>query len=307
MLRVFLIYLLEITTLIQSDTLQSFQSIHICGASSDYQLLYLTCYSTFSYRQSPEHPHPIPFNDCLKATEYIIKNGAKLKIDPARVSISGDSAGGHLTCAVALRLKKKIKIQIPIYPCLQLFDLQTPSYIENKDYIPGMLCDVSMLSYWLNYGAISYDHMDNILANQHTSTTLKKSKYADYVSPRWYMNEFIRDDKLRHMKKPTDFGNEALSNSIEKTILDPYFAPLMVGEEEFKDLPHTYVLTAGYDVLRDDGLMYYQRCKEAGVKVHLAHYQDGFHGMIFFFAGPMPFKVGIRAMDDLVKFLKENL
>ncbi|KAH3887526.1 neutral cholesterol ester hydrolase 1-like [Dreissena polymorpha] len=259
------------------------------------------------YRQSPEHPHPIPFNDCLKVTEYVLKNGTKLKIDPNRIAISGDSAGGHLTAAVSLRLKKKIKIQIPIYPCLQLFDLKTPSYIENKDFIPGMLCDISMLAYWLNYGNISYDHMDMILANEHTSPTLKKSKYADYVSPKWYMNEYIRSEKLRHMEKPTDFGNEELSKIVEKTILDPYFAPLMADEEEFKDLPQTYVLTAGYDVLRDDGLIYYQRCKAAGVPAHLAHYEDGFHGMIFFFAGPMPFQVGKRAMNDLVKYLKENL
>lgn len=170
-----------------------------------------------------------------------------------------------------------------------------------------MLSDMSMLSYWLNYGDISYDHMDLILANQHTSPTLKKSKCAEYVSPKWYMNEYIRSEKLRHMEKPADFGNEELSKIVEKTILDPYFAPLMADEEEFKDLPQTYVLTAGYDVLRDDGLIYYQRCKAAGVRVHLAHYEDGFHGMIFFFAGPMPFQVGKRAMNDLVKYLKDNL
>lgn len=259
------------------------------------------------YRQSPEHPHPIPFEDCLRVTEWLLKNPTKLKVDSSRIAISGDSAGGHLTAAVSLRLKKKIKIQIPIYPCLQLFDLQTPSYIENKDYIPGMLCDISMLSYWLNYGNISYDHMDLILANQHTSPALKKSKYADYVSSRWYMPEYIRSNKLRHMDKPSDTGSESISKIVEKTILDPYFAPLMVADDEFKDLPQTYVLTAGYDVLRDDGLIYFQRCKAAGVNVKLAHYEDGFHGMIFFFAGPMPFQVGIRSMNDLVEYLKENL
>lgn len=103
-----------------------------------------------------------------------------------------------------------------------------------------MLSDMSMLSYWLNYGDISYDHMDLILANQHTSPTLKKSKYAEYVSPKWYMNEYIRSEKLRHMEKPADFGNEELSKIVEKTILDPYFAPLMADEEEFKDLCKSY-------------------------------------------------------------------
>ncbi|XP_033748456.1 neutral cholesterol ester hydrolase 1-like [Pecten maximus] len=260
-----------------------------------------------AYRQSPEHPHPIPFHDCLAVTEHVLNNGKQLGIDASRVSISGDSAGGHLTAAVALRLKKKIKIQIPIYPCLQLFDMKTPSYIENKNYIPGMLNDVSMLTYWLNYGNISYDHLEKILTNQHTSPALKKSKYAKYIGKQWLMKEHIRNQDLYNADQPTDFGDEELSASLEKTILDPYFSPLMVDDKENTDLPFTYVLTAGYDVLRDDGLIYYQRLKQAGVKVRLAHYPEGFHGMIFFFKGPMPFQVGIRAMDDLVDFLKANL
>lgn len=221
--------------------------------------------------------------------------------------ISGDSAGGHLTAAVSLRLKKKIKIQVPIYPCLQLFDLMTPSYVENKAYIPGMLNDVSMLTYWLNYGNISYDYIDKILSNNHTSPALKRSKYAQFIGKEWLMKEHIRNQDLYNAEKPTNFGDEKLSASIEKTILDPYFSPLMVEDKENADLPTTYVLTAGYDVLRDDGLIYYRRLKKAGVNVHLAHYPDGFHGMIFFFKGPMPFQVGIRAMDDLVKYLQIKL
>ncbi|XP_071093503.1 neutral cholesterol ester hydrolase 1-like [Haliotis cracherodii] len=259
------------------------------------------------YRQSPEHAHPIPFEDCLTATEYVLNNAAKLKVDPTRVAISGDSAGGHLTAAVALRLKKKIKIQVPIYPCLQLLDLQTPSYIENRMYIPGMLNDVSMLSYWLNYGNISYDHMGDILANKHTSPAIKKSKYAERICPKYYMKEHIRTESLKSPSKPTDFGNEKLFSTIERTVLDPYFAPLMADDAEYRDLPLTYVLTAGYDVLRDDGLMYAQRLKNAGVDVHLAHYKEGFHGMIFFFDGPIPFEVGKRALADLVAFLKKRL
>ena len=142
----------------------------------------------------------------MKATEYVLKNGAKLKVDPARLATLGDNSGVQLTCAVSLRLKKKVKIEIPIYPCLQLFDLQTPSYSENKDYIPGMLCDVSMLSYWLNNSNISYDHMDLILKNHHTSPALKKSKYAEYISPRWYMKDCIRTESLRNMDKQQALG-----------------------------------------------------------------------------------------------------
>jgi acetyl esterase/lipase len=59
------------------------------------------------------------------------------------------------------------------------------------------------------------------------------------------------------MKKETNFGKEELSNEVQKIILNPDYAPLMVDDSKFVDLPLTYVLTAGYDVLRDDGLIYY--------------------------------------------------
>nr|KAG5711110.1 hypothetical protein BaRGS_004754 [Batillaria attramentaria] len=116
---------------------------------------------------------------------------------------------------------KKIKLQIPIYPCLQLLDLQTPSYIENKQYIPGMLNDVSMLTYWMNYGNISYDFIDKFLANQHTSQKIKRSKYAKRISPEWYMPEHIRTPSLRAMTKPDNFGDDELFARYEKTLLDP--------------------------------------------------------------------------------------
>jgi len=260
-----------------------------------------------NYRQSPEHAHPIPFEDCLHVTEHVINNAKELKVDPKRVAISGDSAGGHLTAAVALRLEKKIKLQIPIYPCLQLLDLQTPSYLENKQYIPGMLNDFSMLSYWMNYGNISYDYMDDYLANKHTSPAIKKSPYAQRIAPSWYMPEHIRNPTLRAMKKPDDFGDKELFSRYEKTLLDPYFAPLMATDEQLKKMPPAYVLTAGYDVLRDDGLIYAQRLRSVKVPVKLAHYTEGFHGMIFFFDGPISFDVGKRAMSDLVEYLKENV
>lgn len=259
------------------------------------------------YRQSPEHAHPIPFEDCLHVTEYVIKNARDLKVDPARVAISGDSAGGHLTAAVALRLGKQIKLQVPIYPCLQLLDLQTPSYIENKQYIPGMLNDMSMLSYWMNYGNISYDHMDKFLANKHTSPKVKQSKYAQRISPQWYMPEHIRTPALRAMIKADNFGDEELWALHRKTLLDPYFAPLMASDEQLKTMAPAYVLTAGYDVLRDDGLIYAQRLRSVNVPVKLAHYTEGFHGMIFFINGPIPFEVGRRGMSDLVTYLKENV
>ena len=47
-----------------------------------------------SYRLSPQYSYPIPQDDCVEAMEYLIENASLLRIDPKRIAIGGDSAGG---------------------------------------------------------------------------------------------------------------------------------------------------------------------------------------------------------------------
>ena len=55
---------------------------------------------------------------------WVVANAAKLKVDPSRMSVGGDSAGGNLAAAVALALrdggKVKLKAQILVYPAVDL-------------------------------------------------------------------------------------------------------------------------------------------------------------------------------------------
>lgn len=72
------------------------------------------------YRLAPEHIFPAAFDDCVDATKWVHANAGSLKIDPDRIAIAGDSAGGQLTAVVALALKKtnsfKPVLQLLIYP-----------------------------------------------------------------------------------------------------------------------------------------------------------------------------------------------
>ena len=43
----------------------------------------------------PEHPYPIPIDECYSATLYVLKNAKKFGCDPKKVAIAGDSAGNN--------------------------------------------------------------------------------------------------------------------------------------------------------------------------------------------------------------------
>ncbi len=70
------------------------------------------------YRLAPESAFPAAVEDCVSSAEFICENAKTLAIDPARVAVGGDSAGGNLAAVVALTLKQQLAFQLLIYPCV---------------------------------------------------------------------------------------------------------------------------------------------------------------------------------------------
>jgi len=89
-----------------------------------------------NYQKAPEHKFPIPFDDCWASVEWVIENAKTLNIDPKKIAVSGDSAGGNLASAVALKARDEnieLAYQLLLYPCNQK-DTDTESM---NDYAEG--------------------------------------------------------------------------------------------------------------------------------------------------------------------------
>lgn len=87
------------------------------------------------YALAPEHPFPAAIDQCTAVAHWVHAQAAVLGIDPARIAVGGDSAGGNLAAALALDLRGSalpVIGQLLIYPACD-FDQSRPSYVDNAE------------------------------------------------------------------------------------------------------------------------------------------------------------------------------
>jgi acetyl esterase/lipase len=83
---------------------------------------------------------------------------------------------------------------------------------------------------------------------------------------------------------------------------NPYFAPLLA--ENLSGQPRTLVITAEYDLLRDEGEAYAEKLRAAGCEAENYRISDALHG---FFTLPIKF-AQVRAAHNLIRtFLDKGI
>ncbi|XP_021562506.1 neutral cholesterol ester hydrolase 1 [Carlito syrichta] len=129
---------------------------------------------SIEYRLVPQVYFPEQIHDVVRATKYFLRPEVlqKYMVDPGRICISGDSAGGNLAAALGQQfsqdatLRNKLKLQALIYPVLQALDFNTPSYQQNAN--TPILPRHVMVKYWVDYFQGSHDLLPAMVANNHS-------------------------------------------------------------------------------------------------------------------------------------------
>ena len=87
------------------------------------------------YRLAPEHPFPAAVDDALAAVRWVADHGAEIDVDPARLAVGGDSAGGNLAAVVAREAHAAglgLRFQLLVYPVTD-GTMARPSMDENAE------------------------------------------------------------------------------------------------------------------------------------------------------------------------------
>ncbi|NXS05181.1 AAAD deacetylase, partial [Oxylabes madagascariensis] len=260
-----------------------------------------------NYRLAPQHHFPAQFEDVYAVTKFFLQSKvlSQYGVDPARVCVAGDSAGGNLAAAVAQQLsedpevKTKLKAQVLIYPALQTLDMNLPSYQDNAD--KPLLSRSLMVRFWSEYFTSDPALREAMASNSHVPA--EAGHLLPFVNwSRWLPAE-MRGARAYGGVMP---GSAELARRYPG-FLDPRAAPLLASEARLRRLPPAYILTCEHDVLRDDGAMYAARLRAAGVPVTHHHATDAFHGAMTFLAWPLELALGHRLLNTCLDWLRENL
>lgn len=189
------------------------------------------------YRRAPEHRFPTPLEDCCAAVRWCAAFGAEIGGDGSRLAVAGDSAGGNLAAAVALRFRDQAG------PALALQGLIYP--VTNRGF--------------------------------------DTASYHRYASGFGLTRDMMRYFWTSYLARSCDGEN-------------PYASPLTA--EGLAGLPPALILTAQYDVLRDEGEAYAARLAQAGVPVRCTRYLEMNHGFIQLAAMCEPADRGLDEIAD---------
>ena len=156
------------------------------------------------YRLAPEHPFPAGVHDCYAALAWMADHAAELEIDPTRIAIAGQSAGGGIAAGTALFARDEGGPSV----CFQLLEipeiddrLDTPSMMAFQD--TPFWNRPNAVASWQHYLGPKHQGEPSIYAAPARAEDLKGLPPA-YVSTMEF--DPLRDEGLRYAMRMLEAG-----------------------------------------------------------------------------------------------------
>src|SRR5471032_657829 len=103
------------------------------------------------YRLAPETRFPGAFDDVVSGLQWLAANGPSVGIDPSKLAVGGDSAGGNLAAAVAIRSEEhkgpKLRMQLLAYPVTDIV-ARAESY---KSFADGYGLNAATMEWFIDH------------------------------------------------------------------------------------------------------------------------------------------------------------
>jgi acetyl esterase len=170
------------------------------------------------YRLAPEHPFPVPLDDCWSVLRWAVDHLSERGWDGSTLAVAGSSSGGNLAAAVGMRARDEglhLALQLLLYPALDS-TMSTDS--------------------WRNFG---------------------EGYFLSAPQMAWYWRQYEPDASVRAQPDVSPTQGTGLEG----------LAPALI-------------VTAEYDLLRDEGEQYAERLRAAGVPVRLWRFSGQIHGFL---------------------------
>ncbi|MDM0045113.1 alpha/beta hydrolase [Variovorax dokdonensis] len=168
------------------------------------------------YRLAPEHRFPVAVDDCVAATAWVCEQADRLGLDPARVAVGGDSAGGNLAAVVALHARDQgglppIALQLLIYPATDQ-RRGAPSHAANGE---GYLLTRQSMDYYHDHYLVDARSDTDWRASPLLHQDLSRLPPALVITAGY---DPLRDEGLQYAQRLTESGNHAVLVNFERMV-----------------------------------------------------------------------------------------
>jgi acetyl esterase len=99
------------------------------------------------YRLAPEHPWPAAAEDALCSLRWAYDNAEELGINPDRIAVGGDSAGGNLAAVVSQQRPVPLVFQMLIYPATDM----TQSFASHQENAAGPVLTKGAMAWFIGH------------------------------------------------------------------------------------------------------------------------------------------------------------